>query len=274
MGLNNREYKELEKLQKKSGFTKLSVSEQRRLEKLNGLLSNEKKVVAKDKWENDRALKAQQLHIQAMNENQTKLLKSMRQNIISIASGSSGTGKSFLSCRYAASELLTGNVDKIVITRPYVAVSGRTTGFKPSTDIEKLRAFVLPMIGYLSEVLGAEYVENQIQIGGTIELAPLESIRGRNFDNAILISDESSNMTIGEFQALSTRLGKNTRWFCLGDNAQTDTRENGLKWFEHLVAKHNIVDVGVVKFTHDDIVRSGMVKQLVIAFEKEGGYQS
>ena len=49
MGLNNREYKEFEKLQKKSGFTKLSVSEQRRLEKLNGLLSNEKKAVAKDK---------------------------------------------------------------------------------------------------------------------------------------------------------------------------------------------------------------------------------
>ncbi|QXM18472.1 PhoH-like protein [Acinetobacter phage Phab24] len=274
MGLNNREYKELEKLKKKSGFTKLSVSEQRRLERLQGLLDNDKKQVAKDKWENDRSLKAQQLHIQTLNENQSKFLRSMRMNTITIGSGSSGTGKSYLACRYAASELLAGNIKKIVITRPYVAVSGRTTGFKPNTDIEKLRAFVLPMLGYLGEVLGEEYVENQLQMGGTIELAPLESIRGRNFDSAIIISDESSNMTIGEFQALSTRLGKDTRWFCIGDNAQCDTNNSGLKWFENLVDKHEIPSIGVVKFTHDDIVRSGMVKELVIAFEKDGGYKS
>ena len=130
------------------------------------------------------------------------------------------------------------------------------------------------MLGYLSEVLGADYVETQIQNYGTVELSPLESIRGRSFDNAIVISDESSNMTVGEIQALATRLGENTRWFCIGDNAQTDTQHNGLKWFENLVKKHYISDIGVVKFDHNDIVRSGMVKELVIAFEREGGYQS
>jgi Phosphate starvation-inducible protein PhoH, predicted ATPase len=274
LGLNNREYKELEKLQKKSGFTKLSVSEQRRLEKLKGLIENDKKQVAKDKWENDRSLKAQQLHIQTLNKNQAEFLKSMKNNVITIGSGSSGTGKTYLACRYAASELLAGNIKKIVITRPYVAVSGRTTGFKPNTDIEKLRAFVLPMLYYLGEVLGPEYVENQIQIAGTIELAPLESIRGRDFKESILISDESSNMTIGEVQALSTRLGEGTRWVCIGDNAQCDTNNSGLRWFENLVNKHHISNIGVVKFTHDDIVRSGMVKELVVAFELEGGYKS
>lgn len=273
-GLSNRDWKELQKLQQKSGYSTLSQPEQRRLERLEGLQSNERKQVEKKKWVDDRSMKAQQLHIQPMNRNQELFLKSMRENIITIGSGSSGTGKSYLSCRYAATELLAGNIQKIVITRPYVAVSGRTTGFKPNSDLEKLRAFVLPLIGYLSEVLGAGFVEQHLQQGDKIELAPLESIRGRNFDNCILISDESSNMTVGEFQALSTRLGKSTRWFCIGDNAQTDTRENGLRWFENLVQKHYISNVGVVKFTHDDIVRSGMVKELVIAFEKEGGYKS
>lgn len=273
-GLSNRDWKELQKLQQKSGYSTLSQPEQRRLERLEGLQNNERKQVEKKKWVDDRSMKAQQLHIQPMNRNQELFLKSMRENIISIGSGSSGTGKSYLSCRYAATELLAGNIQKIVITRPYVAVSGRTTGFKPNSDLEKLRAFVLPLIGYLSEVLGAGFVEQHLQQGDKIELAPLESIRGRNFDNCILISDESSNMTVGEFQALSTRLGKNTRWLCIGDNAQTDTRENGLKWFENLVQKHYISNVGIVKFTHDDIVRSGMVKELVIAFEKEGGYRS
>lgn len=273
-GLSNRDWKELQKLQQKSGYSTLSQPEQRRLERLEGLQNNERKQVEKKKWVDDRSMKAQQLHIQPMNRNQELFLKSMRENIITIGSGSSGTGKSYLSCRYAATELLAGNIQKIVITRPYVAVSGRTTGFKPNSDLEKLRAFVLPLIGYLSEVLGAGFVEQHLQQADKIELAPLESIRGRNFDNCILISDESSNMTVGEFQALSTRLGKNTRWFCIGDNAQTDTRENGLRWFENLVDKHYISNVGVVKFTHDDIVRSGMVKELVIAFEKEGGYKS
>ena len=228
----------------------------------------------KPKWEEDRLDKGKAIHIQPKTFNQELMLRSMRENTITIGSGSSGTGKSYLACRYAASELLAGNIQKIVITRPYTAVSGRTTGFKPNTDIEKLRAFVLPMLGYLSEVLGKGMVEQQIQIADKIELAPLESIRGRNFDNAIIISDESSNMTVGEIQALSTRLGQNTRWICIGDNAQTDTKHNGLKWFEDLVYKHNISSVGVVKFNHNDIVRSGMVKELVIAFEKEGGYVS
>ena len=228
----------------------------------------------KQKWEEDRQQRGKSIHIQPKTLNQELFLKSMRENIITIGSGSSGVGKSFLACYYAASELLAGNIQKIVITRPYVAVSGRTTGFKPNTDLEKLRAFVLPMIGYLSEVLGAGMVEEQLQLADKIELAPLESIRGRSFDNAIIISDESSNMTIGEVQALSTRLGENTRWVCIGDCAQTDTKHNGLKWFEELVRKHYIQDVGIVRFTHDDIVRSGMVKQLVIAFEREGGYVS
>lgn len=272
--LTSREFKELDKLYKKSGFTKLTLQEQRRLEKLEGLSTHNKKAVEKVKWGEAKLTKGKSLHIQPKTVNQDLFLTSMRSNIITVGSGSAGTGKSYLSCYYAASELLTGNIEKIVITRPYVAVAGRTTGFKPNTDIEKLRGFVLPMLGYLSDVLGREFVENQIQSFDKVELAPLESIRGRSFDNAIIISDESSNMTIGEVQALATRLGENTRWVCIGDNAQTDTKDNGMKWFEYLVDKHNIPDVGIVKFNHDDIVRSGMVRELVIAFEKEGGYSS
>ena len=230
--------------------------------------------VPKQKWEEDRVERGKAIHIQPKNFHQEQFLKSMRDNIISIGTGSAGTGKSYLACRYAASELLVGNITKIVITRPYVAVSGRTTGFKPNSDLEKLRPFVLTLIGYLSDVLGRGMVEEQLLLADKIELAPLESIRGRSFDNCIVIVDECSNTTIGEMQALSTRLGENCRLVCIGDNAQTDTRENGLKWFEDVVTKHYIPDVGVVRFNHDDIVRSNMVKQLVIAFEREGGYVS
>ena len=87
----------------------------------------------KPKWEEAR--KAKPTHIQTKTFNQDAFLQSLRSNVITIGSGSAGTGKSYLSCRYAANELLAGNIQKIVITRPYVAVSGRTTGFKPNTEI-------------------------------------------------------------------------------------------------------------------------------------------
>lgn len=228
----------------------------------------------KEKFIQQRTEFSKGIHIQPKNENQQKFLDSMSNNIITIGSGSAGTGKTHISCRYAAKELLAGNIQKIVISRPYVAVSGRTTGFKPDSDLEKLRAFIQPMLNELYAVLGKGMVEQHLAQADKIELAPLESIRGRSFDNTIIILDESSNTTVGEIQAITTRLGLNTKLFLIGDNAQTDTSQNGLRWFEELVKKYDIPDVGVVKFTHDDIVRSDMVKALVIAFEKEGGYKS
>lgn len=228
----------------------------------------------KAKWQEERAEKSKGIHIQPLNQHQQDFLDSLKYNTITIGSGSAGTGKSMLSCYFAAKELLAGNINKIVITRPYVAVSGRTTGFKPNTDIEKLRGFVLPMLGYLYEVLGKGMVEQHLADFDKVELAPLESIRGRSFDNAIIIVDEASNCTIGEIQAISTRLGNNSKLILIGDNSQSDMKENqnGLAWFEYIVRKHKISDCGVVRFTHDDIVRSGMVKELIIAFENEGGY--
>lgn len=223
----------------------------------------------KPKWEEYRLEKSKAIHIQPKNFNQELMLISMRENIITVATGSAGVGKSLLMCYYAASELLVGNIRKIVITRPYVATAGRTTGFKPSTDLEKLRSFVLPMIGYLSDILGRAVVEEHLLHNDKIELAPLESIRGRSFDDCIILVDESSNMTIAEVQAITTRLGENCRLVLSGDGFQSDTQDNGLKWFEALVKRYKISDIGVVKFTHDDIVRSGMVKELVIAFEND-----
>lgn len=228
----------------------------------------------KTKWVEDRLERSKQIHIQPKNQHQQDFLDSLSANVITIGSGSAGTGKSLLSCYFAANELLAGRISKIVITRPYVAVSGRTTGFKPNTDIEKLRGFVLPMLGYLSDVLGKNAVEQHISNFDKVELAPLESIRGRNFDNAIVIVDEAQNCTIDEIKAISTRLGKNCRLVLIGDNSQSDMQnaKNGLSWFQYLVEKHSISSTGVVNFTHKDIVRSGMVKELIIAFEKEGDY--
>lgn len=230
----------------------------------------------KQKFVEERVERAKAIHIQPKNPRQKSFLQSLRYNTITIGSGSAGTGKSMLSCYYAASELLAGNIQKIVITRPYVAVSGRTTGFKPNTDIDKLRAFVLPMLGYLYNTLGKGMVEEHIKNYDKVELAPLESIRGRDFKDTIIIVDEAQNCTIDEIKAISTRLGENCRLILIGDNSQSDMNlhQNGLNWFEYILREYQISDTGVIKFTSEDIVRSGMVKELVIAFEKEAKARS
>lgn len=228
----------------------------------------------KPKFVEERLERAKAIHLTAKNQHQQDFMDSLRKNTITIGTGSAGTGKSMLSCYHAANQLLSGKIRKIVITRPYVAVSGRTTGFKPNTDVEKLRGFVLPMLGYLYEVLGKNAVEQHIANFDKVELAPLESIRGRSFDDAIIIVDEAQNCTLAEIQAISTRMGRNCSLILIGDNSQSDMKDNanGLSWFEGIVEKYNVSSCGVVRFTHDDIVRSGMVKELIIAFEKEGNY--
>ena len=161
----------------------------------------------KPKWEEQRVEKAKAFHIQPKNFNQELMLKSMRENIITVATGSAGVGKSLLMCYYAASELLAGNIRKIVITRPYVATAGRTTGFKPSTDLEKLRSFVLPMIGYLSDVLGKGMVEEHLLHNDKIDLAPLESIRGRSFDErSFLLLEETSKPIIDTLEEFNNSI--------------------------------------------------------------------
>ena len=98
--LSHREFKELDKLYKKSGFTKLSQQEQRRLERLEALSQDNKKGVEKEKWVTDKIVRGKSIHIQPKTHNQDLFLQSMRDNIITIGSGSSGTGKTYLACSY------------------------------------------------------------------------------------------------------------------------------------------------------------------------------
>ena len=111
------------------------------------------KSAQKHKWEVDRQMRGKQ-HVQTLTAKQDSLLRAIESSTVILATGSSGTGKTYIACHAAANMLLSGEIKKIVITRPYVALANRTTGFKPSTDLEKLRGFILPMLAYLGEALG------------------------------------------------------------------------------------------------------------------------
>ena len=103
-----------------------------------------------------------------------------------------------------------------------------------------------------------------------IIMEPIETIRGRSYNNTIILIEEAQQLTFEELKAITTRIGYNTKMILTGDPAQRDTKTTALEDFISIMHKHNISGFGAIKFTSDDIVRSNIVKELIIAFEKEG----
>jgi len=107
----------------------------------------------------------------------------------------------------------------------------------------------------------------------TIEICSLETIRGRSWDDAIIIIDEAQCLFVPEVQALVTRVGENSQIIFCGDDTgmQTDVKNgmNGLRYLRKLTEKYNISSSSFVNFTREDICRSGLTKEFVIAFEEE-----
>lgn len=206
------------------------------------------------------------------NDNQKKLIEALKYNSMVVAHGSAGTGKTIFACYHAARKLHFNDIKQIVLVRAYQPLAGRSIGFLPGTTEEKLLPYYQQMIDYLEDCLGKGTVEIAIK-NGIIRICPLEAIRGRSWDNTIVIVDESQNLFVEEVQALSTRMGENCQMIFCGDSSgiQTDIKKgmDGLTYLNAIVSKYAISDAAFVQFTRDDIVRSGMTKEFVIAFEEE-----
>lgn len=207
-----------------------------------------------------------------MNEKQTLLLEALKYNTLVVAQGSAGTGKTLLACWHAAKRLHYGDIKKVVLIRAYSPLAGRSIGFLPGTAIEKLQPFYQQMIDYFEDYIGKASTEIHLK-NSTIEICSLETIRGRSWNDAIIIVDESQSLFVPEIQALTTRVGENSQIIFCGDDSgvQTDVKNgmNGLTYLREIVKKYNISDTAFVNFTRDEIVRSGLTKEFVIAFEEE-----
>ena len=120
----------------------------------------------------------------------------------------------------------------------------------------------------LQQRLGKGVVETAIK-NGNIEMAPMSVMRGRSFKNAFVILDEAQNTSVAEIKMFLTRIGENCKVVLNGDIKQSDIREqSGLSKVIHLVKKYGM-DVPVIEFGIDDIVRSEACKQWIISFESE-----
>lgn len=211
---------------------------------------------------------------EAKTQNQKHYINSINNMNMTIALGPAGVGKSYVSAIMAARAVQNKDRRKIIITRPNVAISN-SIGFFPGLLEEKMAPWVIPIMSTLNAALGKGNVEYMIKNGG-IEVVPFETIRGRSFEESFIILDEAQNTTVEEMKAFVTRIGEYSTVVVEGDITQSDIKgTNGLEFIlETVYASEELSRyVGVVEFTAEDVVRSGLCKLFVQAFqEPRAGY--
>lgn len=211
-----------------------------------------------------------QSHIQpitAKTDAQLALMKSLEHSAIVIATGPAGTGKTYISAATAAQRISKKTIERIILSRSNVP-TGRPLGHFPGTVKDKLTPWLMPALDVLRKFLG-EGQYKYCMDKDIIQLQPLETIRGRSFENSFILVDEAQNLNVDEIIAITTRLGEGSTLVLSGDPFQTDVKgENGLVWFRKFSEKYGL-DIPVTEFTVDDVVRSKVVKDILVALYTE-----
>ena len=198
------------------------------------------------------------------NKKQEIYLNALRSFTIVFGVGAAGTGKSYISTAYGADELKAKRVERLIFSRPNVEV-GRPLGHLPGSLDEKFEPYLAPVKEILWERLGESHTEAIIKTG-RIEAIPLGFMRGRTFKDAIVILDEAQNCTAEEFLMIMTRLGEGSQLFINGDTSQTDLKgKSGLQ--DAIDRTRWIPQVKVIEFETEDIVRSGIVGDIISSYE-------
>ena len=231
--------------------------------------------VIKDKFKEERKPNPPK----ALTEKQEVYFDFLRNKNCIVAEGVMGSGKSYCSAVIAADMFMSGEISKIIVARPYVQ-TGKTSGLKPGTTLEKLYPYVRNVLDTIRVRMGDGRYYNALKDGltGQIEVQDIESIRGRSFDEpSFLIIEEAQQTSPEEMEAIVTRVSDNCRLVISGCDSQRDIKGvSGLRWFKDFCIRHELQDdVGMVNFdSPEDIVRGGFVKRIAYGLAKDNGNTS
>lgn len=200
-------------------------------------------------------------YVRPLNNNQAKVLGSDKNLVLS---GYAGTGKTYLASYIAYNDIFKGKFNKLVYMRS--AVPTRNIGFLPGTDKEKLEVYESPYIDIATELLGRGDAYDILKKKSIVHFTSTSFVRGINLRDAVLVVDESQNMSYHELDSIITRLNDNCRIIFCGDIRQADLYKNGLQDFYSVLKAMDEFDF--VEFQKDDIVRSELVKNYIIKKEE------
>ena len=213
------------------------------------------------------------VNIDPLTDNQSTFFNSYDEGKHIFAYGCAGTGKTFIALYKALKDVLDENTpyEKIYIVRSLVAT--REIGFLPGDHEDKSFLYQVPykkMVKYMFEMstdTDFEMLYGNLKTQGTISFWSTSFLRGVTFDNAVILVDECQNLNYHELDSIITRTGENSRIVFCGDGVQSDltkTQErNGITDFSRILTK--MESFSLIEFTIEDIVRSGLVKEYILA---------
>ena len=211
--------------------------------------------------------------IEPLTTNQQVLFNAYAEDKNLVAYGCAGTGKTFIALYKALKDVLDENTpyEKIYIVRSLVAT--REIGFLPGDHEDKSDIYQIPyrkMVKYMFKMASDaefEMLYANLKAQGTLDFWSTSFLRGVTFDDAIIIVDECQNLNYHELDSIITRTGENSRIVFCGDGVQSDltkTQErNGITDFSRILTK--MESFSLIEFTIEDIVRSGLVKEYILA---------
>ena len=211
--------------------------------------------------------------IEPLTDNQETLFESYKDNKNVVAYGCAGTGKTFITLYNALRDVLDERTpyEKIYIVRSLVAT--REIGFLPGDHEDKSSLYQIPyknMVKYMFEMpddASFEMLYGNLKTQGTIGFWSTSFIRGTTLDKSIIIVDEFQNLNFHELDSIITRVGEDSKIMFCGDATQSDliktNEKNGIIDFMRVL--RNMPSIDIIEFGVDDIVRSGLVKEYIIA---------
>jgi phosphate starvation-inducible PhoH-like protein len=183
------------------------------------------------------------------------------------AIGPAGTGKTFLAVAQEIKLLKENKISRIVLTRPIVE-AGEKLGFLPGDFYEKVNPYLTPLFDAFYTLIGPHHF-TKYRSEGIIDIIPLAYMRGRTLDDAFVILDEAQNTTLEQMKMFLTRLGSGSKAVITGDITQIDfenKKSSGLVLATEILC--SITQIKFINFTEKDVLRHGIVRKIIGAFEK------
>ena len=200
---------------------------------------------------------------------QIRYMEMLAKNDIIFALGPAGTGKTYVAVAQAVSQLITGSVSRLILSRPAVE-AGERLGFLPGDMKEKVDPYLRPLYDALYDCLPAEQVERRIA-SGEIEIAPIAFMRGRTLADSFIILDEAQNTSAMQMKMFLTRFGENSRMVVCGDPKQVDLPDATKSGLADAVSRlEGVEGIGTCRFGIADVVRHPIVGRIVEAYEGAG----
>jgi phosphate starvation-inducible protein PhoH and related proteins len=201
--------------------------------------------------------------------NQKRYVDSIRRHTITFGIGPAGTGKTFLAVAAAVAALESGDVSRIILTRPAVE-AGERLGFLPGDLQAKVDPYLRPLFDALYGMSDPERVQTYLE-RDVIEVAPLAFMRGRSLGDSFIILDEAQNTSPEQMKMFLTRLGFGSKMVVTGDITQVDLprdQRSGLIAVTDILDQ--VKDISFVRFGGEDVVRHQLVQRIVAAYEAQG----